>query len=190
MNIILASKSEIRKTMLEEANIPFEVIVSDADETPDLSKSFAEQLKEISMRKAQVVFEATKDRAKRIIVAADQNIVFNDVMYGKPKDIDEARELIKSMSGNDNIFAYTGNSLIYADGDKIIKAVNNCDIARMRMDEISDEQLEDYLATSEPLTRCAGIIIRDADFLHLEEGKMSTACGMTIEYLQELLSSI
>ncbi len=50
--LILASKSPIRKKMLERENIPFEVIVSDADETPDLSKSFGEQLKEISMRKA------------------------------------------------------------------------------------------------------------------------------------------
>ena len=59
INIILASKSEIRKQMLEEADIPFEVIISDADETPDLSKSFGEQLQDISMRKAKIVFEKT-----------------------------------------------------------------------------------------------------------------------------------
>lgn len=90
--LILASKSPIRKKMLERANIPFEVIVSDADETPDLSKSFG-------------------------------------------------------------------------------------------------EQLNDYVMNKKTLTKCGAISIDDAEFLHLEEGKMSTACGMTIEYLQDLIST-
>ena len=188
-SLILASKSEIRKKMLERSGIPFEIIVSNADETPDLSKSFGEQLKEISMKKAKVVFEATVDRGERIIVAADQNIVFNNVMYGKPKSLDEARKLIKSMEGNNNIYAYVGNSIIYANGNTIIKIINNYDISRMRMDNISDKELENYLTNQKPLTKCGGISIVDAKFLHLEEGRMSTACGMTIEYLQDLLST-
>lgn len=187
--LILASKSPIRKKMLERANIPFEVIVSDADETPDLSKSFGEQLKEISMRKAQVVFERTINRGKRVIVAADQNIVFRNTMYGKPKTLEEAKELIQSMSGNNDIYAYVGNAIIYADGDKILQVINNYDISRMRMDSILEEQLNDYVMNKKPLTKCGGISIDDAEFLHLEEGKMSTACGMTIEYLQDLIST-
>ena len=190
VDLILASKSVIRKNMLKEKNIPFEVFVSNADETPDLSKSFEEQLKEISMRKAQVIFEATADRNERIIVAADQNIVFDNVMYGKPKDIDEARKLIKSMAGSKNIYAYVGNAIIHANGNNIITVINNCDIARMRMDEFSEEELEDYLTNKEPLSKCGGIHIDYAEFLHLEEGKMSTARGMTIEYLQDLLSTL
>ena len=188
--IILASKSSIRKQMLEKENIPFEVIVSHADETPDLSKSFEERLADISMKKAQVVFEQTIDRGPRIIVDADQNIVFNHVMYGKPKNLEEARGFIQSMQGHNNIYAYVGNALIYANGNQKIQVINNCDIARMRMDILSKEDLENYLANQNPLTKCGGINILDSKFLHLEEGKMSTACGMTMEYLQELLSSL
>ena len=190
VKIILASKSSIRKQMLKEAGLSFEVFVSNADETPDLSKSFEEQLKEISLRKAKAVFEATIDNGKRVIVSADQNIVFNNIMYGKPKDLDTARELITSMKGNNNIYSYVGNSIIYADGDRVIKMINNCDIARMCMDNITSEELEDYLINNNPLSKCGGINIVDTNFLHLEEGKMSTASGMTIEFLQELLSSL
>lgn len=187
--VILASKAFFRKKMLEENNIPFEIIVSDADETSDSSKPFDEQLKDISMRKAKVVFESTANEGKRVIVAADQNIVFNNIMYGKPQNLDEARTFIKSMAGSDNIYSYVGNSLIYADGNNIIEVINNCDISRMRMDDISEEELEDYLANNNPLSKCGGINIVDTKFLHLVEGKMSTAVGMTIEYLQDLLSS-
>ena len=127
INIILASKSEIRKQMLEEADIPFEVIVSDADETPDLSKSFGEQLQDISMRKAKIVFE---------------------------------------------------------------KTINNYDILRISMDILSDEKLEDYLKNSKPLTRAGGIMVKECDFIHLQEGRLSTAYGMTIEYLQEMIKEV
>ena len=190
INVILASKSPIRKTMMEKAKIPFEIIVTNADETPDLSKTFEDQLKDISMRKAKVVFRQTIDKGERIIVAADQKIVFEYLMYGKPKTINEARTLIKLMEGSRNIYSYVGNSIIYANNETIIKTINNCDIARMYMDNITDDELENYLANNQPLTKCGGINIVDADFLHLEDGKMSTAIGMTVEYLQQLLSSL
>lgn len=170
--VILASKAFFRKKMLEENDIPFEIIVSNVDETSDSSKPFDEQLKEISLRKAKVVFEQTVNEGKRIIVAADQNIVFNNIMYGKPENLDEARKLIQSMEGSDNIYSYVGNSLIYADGDTIIEVINNCDISRMRMDDITDEELEDYLANNNPLSKCGGINIVDTKFLHLVEGKI------------------
>ena len=97
--VILASSSAIRKQQMINADIPFEVIVSNADETPNVSKSFRAQLAEIAMRKADVVFNKTSDRGMRLIVAADQNIVFDGEMYGKPKSIDDARKLIKNMRG-------------------------------------------------------------------------------------------
>ena len=113
--VILASKSAVRKQQLIDNSIPFEVIVSNADETPDKSKSFKNQLAEISMRKAQTVFEMTKDRGVRLIIAGDQNIVFNGIMYGKPKTITEARNLLSQMRGSEEVYAYTGNAVLLAE---------------------------------------------------------------------------
>lgn len=188
--IILASQSKVRKSMMELANIPFEVIVSDADETPTEELSFEEQLAEISMRKAKTVLEMTKDRGKRIIVAADQNIIFDGVSYGKPKTIEDARFLIVKMMGRNDIYSYTGNTIIYADGETILKCVNNCDISRMYMEYATSEEIEKYLAEGKPLTKCGGINVKDTPFLHLSEGKLSTAMGMTIEYLQDMIKEI
>ncbi len=117
--VILASKSAIRKQQLIDDSVPFEVIVSNADETPDKSKSFSNQLAEISMRKAKTVFEETKDRGLRLIIAADQNIVFNGMMYGKPKSIDEARNFLSQMKGSEEVYAYTGNAVLLAENDRI-----------------------------------------------------------------------
>ena len=72
----------------------------------------------------------------------------------------------------------------------IISHISACDIATLRMDYISDEELENYLATENPLSRCAGINISSTPGLHLEKGKMCTARGMTVDYLIDMLSQI
>lgn len=188
--VILASKSITRKQQMIDADIPFEVIVSDADESSDETKPFRVQLAQIAMRKANVVLNKTSDRGKRLIVAADQNIIFDGKMYGKPKNMEEAREIIKSMQGRDDIYAYTGNAVLLADGMEILESINYTDIARMSMDEISNETLENYLKNSLPLTYCGGFSITNAPFVHLKEGKYSTAYGLTIEIVQEMQKAL
>ena len=118
--IILASSSPQRRYLLEEAGIPFEVIVSNADETPVKAYSLDEQLNDIAMRKALTVIDKLNTDEDYIIVAADQNILFQGNLYGKPRNIEEARNLIKSMQGSDQIYAYVGNTLLYVSNGKVI----------------------------------------------------------------------
>jgi septum formation protein len=165
-------------------------MVSDADETPDNSKSFRDQLAEISMRKAQAVLSKTKTRGRRLIVAADQNIVFDGKMYGKPKDKDAARELLKQMRGSEEVYAYTGNAILLAEKGKVLQSINITDTARMSVDDISDEELDDWINNSNCLSYCGGISIMFANFVHLKEGRLSTAKGMTLEYAEELMKNL
>lgn len=188
--VILASKSAVRKQQLIDDSIPFEVIVSNADETPDESKSLKNQLAEISMRKAKTVFEATKDRGLRLIIAADQNIVFDNVMYGKPKSIDEACHLLYHMRGSEEVYAYTGNAVLLAENDRILQSINITDVARLSVDNISDDEVVNYLKDGKCLSVCGGISINNCLFVHLKEGRMSTARGMTLEYAKEIMSSL
>lgn len=188
--VILASKSAVRKQQLIDNSIPFEVIVSNADETPDSSKSFKNQLAEISMRKAQTVFEMTKDRGLRLIIAADQNIVFNGNMYGKPNSIAEAHTLLSQMRGSEEVYAYTGNSVLLAENDRILQSINITDTARLSIDNISDEEMDNYLSDGTCLSICGGISINNALFVHLKEGRLSTAKGMTLEYAKEMMSNL
>ena len=188
--VILASKSALRKQQLIDADIPFEIIISDPDETADESKNFRNQVAEIAMRKAQAVFERTKDRGPRVILAADQNIAFEGKMYGKPKSIAAARKLIGSMRGSDQIFAVTGNAMLLADGDQILQSINLTDTARFSLDDISDEELDAYLKDKRCLTICGGISLVTTPFLHHKEGRRSTANGMTLEYATELINNL
>lgn len=187
--VILASQSVFRKQQLIDSSIPFEAIVSNADETPDKTKSFKNQLAEISMRKAKKVFEMTKARGLRLIVAADQNMVFNNVMYGKPKSISDARNLLIQIRGSEEIYFYTGNAVLLAKNDKILQSINITDVARVSFDSISDEEIDDYLKDDICLSICGGIQM-NSPFIHLKEGRLSTAQGMTIEYAKEMLANL
>lgn len=185
--IILASKSAIRKELLQALDIPFDIIVSDVDETPNTELSLADQISDIAMRKALKVLDLTKNRTKRLIIAADQNIYFDGVLYGKPKTNDEAKKLIQRMRGSNEIYAYVGNALLLADKKDIIKKINISDISRMKMDNVSDSDIDSYISSVPVTSICGGINITKTPFLHLVEGKMSTANAMTTELIDEIL---
>lgn len=189
--IILASKSSYRKKMLKDTlGITFTIISSNVDEVSNPSASFEEQLKGIAMQKANAVLELTKFRSKRIIIAADQNIVFNNTLHGKPKSIEEAYKLLRTMQGSGEIYSHVANVIYLADGDKILKHAEKYDIARMRMDKVSEDELNSFIEKGTTLKCCGGFNISDASFVHLEEGLMSTAMGMTTEFIKDFISEI
>ncbi len=190
MDIILASESPYRRKLIEEFQIPFEMMECGADTTPDLKKNLLEQLRDIALRKAMGAVNQTKDRGKRIVVAADQVIVFQGSVFGKPKTIEEAKQTILSMRGSDQIFSYVGNAILLVDKMEIVHRFNNSNIARMSMDNISEQEIDHYLAETNPLSKCAGINLCDTEFLHLEEGFYSTACGITVDYLRNFINNV
>lgn len=190
--IILASKSSYRKKMLKDTlgSIPFTVISSNADEISDPSASFEKQLNDIALQKANAVLDLTKYRGKRIIIAADQNIVFNNTLHGKPKSTKEAYELLSGMRGSEEIYSHVANVIYLADGNKILKQSVKYDIARMKMDKISEDELISFIEKGTSLNCCGGFNISDASFIHLEEGLMSTAIGMTTKFIKDFISEI
>ena len=188
--VILASSSAARKQMLSDAGIPFEVCVSEVDETPNKTKSLKDQMTEIAMRKAMAVFEKTRGRGRRLIVAADQNIMFDGELYGKPKNVDDARKLLCKMRGSDEIYSYTGNALLLVDHDKILEIVNLTDTARLVMDDLSDGEIEKFLKNGTWNTVCGAANVNNAFFVRLAEGRLSTAKGMTLEYITEMMKSL
>lgn len=95
--IILASQSPRRKQLLEWAEIDFDVIVSDSDESFPAELSFEEAAIHIADNKASAVAE--KYVTNLPILAADTIVVCENLMLGKPKDRDDAVRMLKILSG-------------------------------------------------------------------------------------------
>lgn len=188
--VILASGSIYRKRQLENAGVPFEVIVSNADETPDSTKTLKDRLAEIAMLKAKTVFEQTKRRGRRLIIAADQNIMFNGKLYSKQKTVEDARNFLRIVRGTNELYSYTGNAFLLAERDVILQSVNVTDTARLTVDCLSDKEIEDFLNLNTWSQVCGGANTNNAPFVHVSEGRVSTANGLTLEYAEELLHSL
>ena len=96
--IILASQSPRRRELLHLAEIPFEVIIADTDESFPEGLSFEETAIFIARNKGQAVAE--KAAPGQTILAADTIVICNDTLIGKPKDRDDAIRILSMLSGN------------------------------------------------------------------------------------------
>ena len=77
--LVLASKSPRRKELLDLLQIPFEIIVSEIDETINLKGDLKKEIENLAYRKAQKVFETNQDA---IVVGSDTIVVIDNEVLG------------------------------------------------------------------------------------------------------------
>jgi len=100
--IILASQSPRRKQLLEWAEIPFEILVQSTAETYPPDMPVPEVPVHIAREKAIAVrqkYESLHDTTN-IIIAADTVVVLGNTIIGKPKDREDALDILSRLSGN------------------------------------------------------------------------------------------
>lgn len=98
-NIILASASPRRKQLLEWADITFEIMVADTDESFSNSLPKEDIAIHIATNKALVVKGKLNSKKDAIIIAADTIVVLNGEVINKPADRDEAIAILQKLSG-------------------------------------------------------------------------------------------
>ncbi len=94
--IILASASPRRKEILGKHGIPFQIQVSDVDESHEKMPP-AKLVEELSKRKAKAVFEKFPDK---VVLGADTVVAYEDEILEKPKDDEDAYRMISLLQGN------------------------------------------------------------------------------------------
>ena len=145
--IILASGSESRKLMLEEAGIEFNVIVSGTDE--DLLKDqisnlpFEQQVVHLAKAKAQSV---SKENTDKIVIGGDQMCVLEDTVFNKPGSKEKAIENLKLLSGkthsqNSGVCIYHNNECLWEYSETV----------ELRMHSLSEQEIENYVEIENPI---------------------------------------
>jgi MAF protein len=148
MRIILASQSPFRRKALELLRLKFEVIPSNFDET-SIRDPNPEKLS-ILLAEAKAK-EVGKHHKNAIIISSDYFVEFQGKIYEKPSDIEEARQMLKTFSGNtidniNSICVYNSNT------KKLLSAVSHC---YMRFRQLTDAEIQDYISRY-PVTTFAG----------------------------------
>lgn len=98
-NIILASKSPRRQELLKGIGIVFNIMTKDVDESYSKNISVYEVAPFLSLKKAKA-FDESELPENYMVITADTVVLINDTILGKPKDDDDARKMLKILSGN------------------------------------------------------------------------------------------
>lgn len=180
--IILASSSPRRKEILSKLQLPFEVQVGDYEEDMTLPFPPVELAKFLSNGKAESV---SKNNSDAIIIAADTFIVHENKVLGKPKTESGAFEMLKMLSGKENDIV-TGVTIIDASTNK---KISFHEITKVFMREISDEEINAYIKTGEPMDKAGSYALQGlgAIFINRIEGDFFNAMGLPLYRLAEEL---
>ena len=151
--IILASGSPRRKQLLEWAEIAFDVMVSDTDESYPDGLSFEETAVYIARNKALAVQPLNK--ANLTVLAADTIVVCNDRIIGKPKDREDAINILTELSGNTHK-VITGVAIVNKESEKTF-----ADITTVIFHDITREQIEFYVDKYKPYDKAGAYAIQE-----------------------------
>ena len=148
--MILASQSPRRIELMREAGFDVRIIPADIDETPLEDETPERLVGRLSRCKAQTVADAYGDPGE-IVVAADTVVAIDDEVLGKPSDVDDARRMLRELSGRTNQVA-TGVCLVVAQRPDI-SPVNFVEITDVTFFDLTDEEIEAYIASGEPMDK-------------------------------------
>lgn len=188
MRIILASASPRREELLRKIIKEFEVIPSDVDESKISEKGVEKLVEKLSYAKAENVFIKEQEKSDDLIViGVDTMVALEDNFLGKPKNAEDAKKMLTDLSGKSND-VYTGLSIIIKQRNKITKEVVNSK-TRVIMKEMSNDDIEEYISTGEPLDKAGAYAVQGQGSKYIEkiEGNYNSAVGLNIELLKEFL---
>lgn len=175
--MILASRSPRRKELLKLFFDEFSIIESNYKEDNTLQLPPQELVMEHARGKARDVFK----RYEKPVIAAD-SIVHLDGTLGKPHTKDNAREMLKKIQGR-WIDVYSGICVISEKEEvDFVKT-------RVKMAPMSNEEIEWYISTKEPLDRAGAFAVQGKGALFVEKinGCFFNVVGLPVYRLKEML---
>lgn len=152
--IILASNSPRRKELLSGLDIEYEIKT-----IPNVDESYPETLKktEVSLYIAKAKANAYKQlmHDDTLLITADTVVVLNNQVYGKPKDEDEARQMLRDLSGQTHIVA-TGVCITTKEKQHSFNVESE-----VRFAILDDEEIDYYVSKYKPLDKAGSYGIQE-----------------------------
>ena len=139
--LILASTSPRRRELLTAAGIAFEVREPIADETRHAGESPIDYVVRVACEKANSIRAAPGD----IVLGADTIVCVVGEVLGKPRNRDDARRMLRSLSGRSH-WVYTGFCLVLDS-----RTISDSVATEVVMDELSNAEIDEYVESGEPL---------------------------------------
>ncbi len=183
MKIILASKSGVRKKILDNYKIESEVIVSNVDEDEIKTSLLSEGADPLTISKNLAEIKSIKVSAQnpnRLVLGADSVISLNNELINKPKSREEALQILKKLNNSKHFLI---SSVCFSKNGSMIW--HHSDSSELKMKSLSEKDLLDYLKKIKTETLLAyGVYQIEAEGLKLFEyvkGDNDSIMGLPIK---------
>lgn len=171
--LILVSSSPRRQELLNQVKIPFTIRKPDVDESQIKSSDPVEKVKQLALLKGKNVPLHCEDE---VILSADTVVSFHQTIFGKPKDSQEAAQMITAFSGNVHE-VFTG-VMIRSHDDEIVFVERT----KVEFWPLSKEEIDWYVATNEPYDKAGAYGIQSLGAMFVKQiiGDYYTVMGLPI----------
>ncbi len=183
--LILASSSPRRAWLLRQVGIPFRTMEVNVEEGFSEERSPADYVLTLAERKA---LSAASKLREGIVLGADTIVLFQGEIMGKPKDAQQAKEMLSRLSGHTHQ-VYTGLALIDVGKGR---TVTGYEVTRVRFRPLSAEFINSYVGTGEPLDKAGAYGVQKKGALLVErvEGCFYNVVGLPLSKLLTLLQEL
>ena len=184
MRYILASKSPRRKQLMKFISSSFEVDSEDIDESSSYNLSPIEAVKDIAKRKGEVIDPLYPND---LIVSADTIVVLDNQIIGKPKDIEDAKRILRLLSGKSH-FVHTGFRVKYLNKE-IVDTVTS----EVVVNKLDEKLIEEYVASKSPLDKAGAYGVQDNERFHIIKkviGSYDNVVGFPVKEIKEAVEQI
>ncbi len=187
MRIILASASPRRREILEGLSVDFSVLTADTDESCSLTDP-REYAMELAGRKGRAVFEtlSEKERDETLVISADTVVYAEGRILGKPKDEDDAKDMLELISGRTHS-VISGIAITSRDGTCVSYGETS-----VRVANIPKDQIDAYVDTKDPMDKAGAYGIQGEFSKWVEgiDGCYFNVVGLPTNKLNELFHSV
>jgi septum formation protein len=180
--IVLASASPRRAEILRTVNWPFETLPLDVDETRESGEDAAAYVQRLARAKAEA---AARRSPGSTVVGADTVVVISRQILGKPADQDDARGMLRQLSGQWHQ-VLTGVALIDSATSESKVA---CEITEVKFAVMSRDEIDWYVASGEPMDKAGAYAIQGlgARFIEGIRGDYFNVVGLPVRLLYKMV---
>ena len=184
--LVLASASPARLTLLRQAGLTPEVVVSQVDESSVRAARVGEMVALLAAAKARAVADRETDA---LVVGADSLLEFRGQPLGKPADVHDARDRWQRMSGKSGVL-HTGQALFDVRAGQVVSRDVAVVSTVVHFASPTPQEIEAYLATGEPLAVAGGFTLDGlgAPFVRRVDGDPAAVVGLSLAMLRTQLS--
>jgi len=194
--IVLASQSIGRKTLLEKLGVGFRVVVTRVNEDAIVDRDPVRTIKRRAVAKADEVVKnphvySISETGKVLVIAADSMAILGGKTYGKARDREDAKGIVRALMGKTHVFA-TAICAVYLDKQSEIKRWEKDAKTKVSLRKMTAAEIDLYVVRFDFTRYAAGYAFHEApwDYVTKIDGSYTNVVGLPFEHLLPILRTL